>query len=276
MAEDSVFDKDNSVKENFLTEEEKAQRIFCPSCKACIEPVFSVDKRIKVVIATPMMGNIIPRFFDRWTDWIMHLRDLEYKAPFKFYFASTGNILTAWAREYLSADAVNLGADFILFVDCDMIFPFDIFERLYARMLQRDIQVDVITPLMFMRNPPHYPVIYKVNRGWDAQRQQEYYKTEIVKEYPKHTLLKVDAAGMGICLVRADVLRKMPPPWFMNTSATGEDVYFSERASRQGFGVYVDTTIDDIIHLGENAFVNEKFYQDYKKKGEQNAEMAGS
>lgn len=232
----------------------------CPHCKKVAEPLLSVDKRIKVMIAMPTNGKLEPRAFDHFMDWRACLTKLEFKAPVKFFFSSVGAVLTPWARERMAEIAVKEKFDYILYVDDDMLFPMDIFERLYRH------NVDVVAPLMFMRLGAHKPVIYKIKHGYDRSIHKDYWQSFVVEDYPKDTLFKVDGTGMGICLIKVKVLEGLQPPWFMNTCGTGEDVYFTEKATRAGFGVYVDTTFHDVVHLGERKWVTEKTYLEAKEK----------
>lgn len=257
------MDKDILLAEhNKMIEDLSADKIIrCPHCAKDIKPLHSMDARIKVVVGTPSMGHIEPQVFDRFIDWAMYLKELEYKYPFKFIFSSMGDVLTPWARERIAEHALDAKADYLLFVDDDMMFPMEIFEMLFKH------NVDVVVPLMFMRNYPHSPVIYRIKKGYDKQVHQEYYLTELITDYPPDTLLKVDATGMGICLIKLDILHKIPKTWFMNTQGTGEDVYFTQRATDAGFGVYVDTSIHNIIHLGDRKKVDEAYYKEVHKIG---------
>ena len=191
VSEDSV----HSQRSKIIEELEKRQITYCPSCKSIIDPKLTTSKRLKVMVAIPSMGKIEPRAFDMHRDYAMYLKELEWKAPVKFFNASVGDVLTPWARERLAEEAVENGFDYIYFIDDDMLFPFDLFERLYKH------NVDIVAPLMFMRKGPHYPVIYTSREGYDRDRHLSYYKTKIVQEYPKDTLLQCDATGMGICLI---------------------------------------------------------------------------
>ena len=232
----------------------------CPHCRKTVDPVFSLEERVKVLIAMPVMGHIEPRAFDHFMDWRAWLTRLEHKSPVKFFFASVGDVLTPWARERLAEIAIAENFDYILFVDSDMLFPYDIFEKLYKH------NVDIVVPLMFMRLGSHKPVIYRIKHGFDKQIHQEYFQTVIVEDYPKDTLFKVDGTGMGIMLIKIKVLKEITRPWFMNTAGTGEDVFFTEKATKAGFGVYVDTSIHDVAHLGERKQITEAVYLEQKNK----------
>lgn len=254
VSQDIVHSKHSEV----IKELEKEQHTVCPQCKAILKPILSIKDRVKVLIATPSMGKIEPIAFDLHKDFSMYLKELEWKAPLKFFNGSVGDVLTPYARERLAEEAIANGFDYILFIDDDMLFSFDIFERLYKH------NVDIVAPLMFTRKSPHKVVAYISINGYDKDRHEAYYKTKFVDDYPKDTLFKCDATGMGICLIKVEAMKKVKPPWFMNTMDTGEDVYFTQKASAAGLGVYMDTSIHNVVHLSERIKVDEAYVEKLK------------
>jgi GT2 family glycosyltransferase len=65
--------------------------------------------------------------------------------------------------------------------------------------------------------------------------------------------LQVDAVGMGFCLVRTEVYRKIPPPWYpWPTHGPSEDFSFCIKARQAGYKINVYTDVQ-LRHLGELA-----------------------
>jgi hypothetical protein len=144
--------------------------------------------------------------------------------------------------------------DYLFMVDDDMICPVDLFERLYKH------NVDIVAPLAFGRYPPHKPVIYRLKSGYDVMEKKNYYINYPVLDYPKNTLVECDAVGFGAVLIKTDVLKKLPKPWFMVTSGAGEDIHFCHTAGKAGFKIYADTATK-LGHLGTRINITEEIYE---------------
>lgn len=252
----------------------------------------SEKKKIKVSVCVPNEGHTLPEAYDNRLEFAFHLgmlqalshlgiheyQGIKYDFPddveYEFHWSTVGRVLTPLARERLAEFAVQGNMDYILFIDDDMIIPIDMFEKLIRH------NVDIVAPLAFMRIPPHYPVIYKVDEGYDSQARLEYYVTNIIKNYPKDRLVECDAVGFGAALIKVDLFRHIDKEWFMSTTKSGEDLWFCYQAKKAGYRVFMDTSIK-LGHLGlppciteadyEREFKTEehrKVYGDWKEKGE--------
>ena len=223
-------------------------------------------KVVKVAVSIPNEGATHWMAYDNHRLLMHHLGIIEEKskreavtvdnAVFEFYHFTAGRLLTPAAREALADHALQGGMDYIWMLDDDMIFPMDCFERLYNH------NVDIVAPLAFTRNPPHYAVIYTCTSGFDPVMKNEYFMNHYVRNYPENQLVRCDAVGFGSVLIKMDVLRKMRKPYFMSTCGTGEDVYFCYRAGKEGAKVYMDTSLK-IDHLGAPVVINETYAKHY-------------
>lgn len=215
-----------------------------------------VGKKIKVLMGIPRGGFTLSEAVDNQIDMAKYLGKLECHSPFEFHMATIGRLFVPKAREEFAQYALEIGADYLFMIDDDMLCPLDLFERLWKH------HVDIVAPLAFQRRSPHYPVIYKTREGWDEVRKERFFGNEIVKNYPKNTLLECDAVGFGAVLIKRWVIEKYQPPRFMSTSPTGEDILFCYNA-RQSIGakVYVDTDTK-IAHLGHPKIITEKDFED--------------
>ena len=219
-------------------------------------------KTFKVVLAIPNEGMTKPEAYDNHSLMMLHLGILQERslnqsvtpdgAIFEFYHFTAGRLLTPAAREALSDHALEQKMDYMLMIDDDMICPIDLFERLYAH------DVDIVAPLAFTRNPPHLAVIYQCEKGWSPSSKNEYFKNHYVRNYPENTLVRCDAVGFGAALIKMDVLKKMPKPYFMSTCGTGEDVLFCYNAGKSGAKVYMDTATK-LGHLSHPMVIDEEY-----------------
>lgn len=126
--------------------------------------------------------------------------------------------------------------DYLLFVDDDVLLPFDFFTRLQSR------DKDIVAGVTHIRGYPFYPMIFNFT-------DPEYKNNSYVENYKERAdtsgLLKCDAVGFSCCLIKTSLLRRVLPPFFITSANQTEDVFFCKRAKEQipDFEVFVDTNI---------------------------------
>jgi len=153
-------------------------------------------------------------------------------------------------REKLVREAINDGADYILWIDADMRFPKDTIKRLMAH--NKDIVgVNATTRSIPVRSTAKNLVADMENRvnHWIQ-----------VSSKNKTGLEKVTSLGCGVLMVKAEVYKKTPQPWFWFEmlpvdKLLGEDVYFCVKAYDAGFDTWVDHGLsNEIGHIGSYTF----------------------
>lgn len=160
-------------------------------------------------------------------------------------FTSQGTLI-ADQRQNLVAEALKVDADYVLFIDTDMRFPKDGFDRLLAH------GKPIVAANYSTRRLPPVPVAFA----------DEGCKTHTYTTDDKHGLEKVYAVGMGFMLIDTKVFRAMPAPWFQIGYSTkgdggffGEDVFFCHAAAKQGFDTYIDHDLSkEVRHIGQLEF----------------------
>jgi hypothetical protein len=155
----------------------------------------------------------------------------------------SGGTLIAPQRADLAAEAVNLGADAILWLDSDMVFPVDALEKLIEH--GKDI---VACNYSTRREPLSMTAFLEGNET-------------LWIEDDSTGLAEVVSCGMGVMLTSAKVFTSMTDPWFdvkYNEDTKdwqGEDIYFCAKARKVGFDIYVDQDLSkEIGHLGTFEF----------------------
>lgn len=230
-------------------------------------------KTYKVAIGIPNEGLTKPESYDNHLIVSFHLgviqeRLKQTKAPiqFEFNWFTIGRLLTPIAREKLMEEALKGECDFLIMYDDDMTLPLDMFERLLDDMITHP-EIDILAPLAFMRGEPHWPVLYTITEGYDQERNTEYYISDIVKNYPKDTLIECDAVGFGAVCIRLSMVRdKMKSPYFFTMTKTGEDIFFCHTARKQANArVFMDTRIK-LGHLGNAPIIDEEHAERYWKE----------
>jgi hypothetical protein len=185
------------------------------------------------------------------------------------------NTLIHNARNQIAKTAIEKDADYLFFIDSDCVLPTVNGIPALQRLVEHD--KDIVAGMYFQKRYPHLPVIYEMNKIGTF---------DVITDYPKNSLVQVGGVGMGVCLIKTSVLKKLGPNPFEPMAATpsckainGEDLAFCKRALKRGFKIYVDTGIQ-ADHCTEK-FVCEMYFerawkevQDQQKlKAQPNAEV---
>jgi hypothetical protein len=133
---------------------------------------------------------------------------------------------TAEAYNEAGLTAMRDGADWLFTVEDDTFPPPDALVRLVNHNL------DVVGAWYPKRETPRtgVPIILKngARQGLDD---------------PDGSLREVYTIPQGCTLVRTDVLRTLPYPWFVTTPQLSQDSYFSQLAREAGVSLWCDTSI---------------------------------
>jgi hypothetical protein len=139
-----------------------------------------------------------------------------------------------WSRQEMSERCVEVGAEWVLWLDDDAVPPMDLAARLYAH------QKDMVVPIFFKRAPPYDHTLANVIHDGVGVRM------EAVDPFPPR-LFRVDVAGMHAVLVRGDVMARMfsGGEWIFHAGKKlGEDYAFFQVAKALGFELWCDSTIE--------------------------------
>lgn len=229
------------------------------------------EKVFQVAVSIPNESYVPVQSYDNHLLISNHLGKLEKQwqyekrnPRYEFGWFTTGRLLTAYAREKLAENALKQNFDFLLMMDNDMLYPID-FAECMLKDMEDHPEIDILAPLAFMRNPPHYAVMYSITEGYDGDLKKDYFVNKFVKNYPKDKLVECDAVGFGAVLIRTSLLKKMKAPYFMSTSGTGEDIWHCHKAKKEaGARIFMDTRIK-LAHLGNMIVVDEEYREKYVK-----------
>jgi hypothetical protein len=147
-----------------------------------------------------------------------------------------GSVITE-SRTRLVNLALEQKATDLLWLDSDMHFPPGLFDQLYKHD-KKIVAVNYST-----RYAPYKSVAFLDNNNIDSRLTE------------KSGLHRVWAVGMGCMLVKAEVFKELPRPWFYHEynkkddNFSGEDIYFCNQAMHHGIDVFVDADIK-VAHFG--------------------------
>ena len=164
------------------------------------------------------------------------------------------------SRNSLATKAIQMDADYVFWLDSDMVFEPDTLDRLMKTLTENDL--DIVTGLYFRRVPPYSPVLFDM---LSMKRDAICEWTEF-KEIPNH-LFEVGGCGFGCVLMKTDPFFDIQAKFgnmFAPIGNTGEDLAFCWRARECGFKIWCDPSII-CGHVGYT-ISDEKFYLEYQKK----------
>ena len=162
------------------------------------------------------------------------------------------------ARNDLAIKAIENGFEYVLWLDSDMSFAPDTFQKLYDTMIETN--ADIVSGLYFRRVPTYTPVIFKkLSIDGDGLKWENY------NDYPGETF-EVEGIGFGCVLMKTETLLSVALKYnnmFSPLSNVGEDLSFCWRARQCGFNIVCNPKIK-LGHVGHYT-VTEDMYKVYKE-----------
>lgn len=150
--------------------------------------------------------------------------------------------LIADQREALAHKALAERCDAVLYLDADMRFPKSLLHRLLKH------EKPFVAANYTTRRKPIHAVASASSKGpW----------VPVNSTPEKSGLEAVSAVGFGATLIRADVFKALPRPWFMvgyhadTKQYYGEDVWFCRLARAHGIEITIDHDLaKEMKHVG--------------------------
>lgn len=180
---------------------------------------------MKITIAVPHTGTVR-------AETAACIADLLPRIKGEYYLMMVETALIAEGRNKAFRQAKESGADYLLFIDSDIVFPLDGLEKLLAH------STDVATGIYYMSGRNNYrPCIYRFTASGMVEN------FALIPDKP----FRVDAAGCGFMLISRRVLEVLPGNAFdhltINGVQLGEDVSFCHRLRDAGLAIMADPSI---------------------------------
>lgn len=169
------------------------------------------------------MGNLMSR-----------MRVLSLPTNTKFLMQVCLNNNRVKARELMVEKALKHDAEWILWVDADVLPPCNGLTKLFAR------DTDIIGGLVVTKSDTPQPIILRKGQSYQFQ------------DWEPGDLVPCDATGFGFTLMRTEIFKKLEKPWFYEGTdaaterdaySTTEDAPLMYRAVEEGFKCFVDTSV---------------------------------
>jgi glycosyltransferase involved in cell wall biosynthesis len=196
---------------------------------------------MKIVVGIPCMGSIHVGVVGSLWQLQANYTDIE----FKLYLV--GNSLVYDARNEILNYAMRENADYLLFIDSDIIFPS------YALKNLLDQNRAMISGIYWSRSENvRKPIIYS-----------EIKPRHIFRRIPKidhvtgqiQGCTEIKACGMGFCLIRKDLIQKITKKFvspFEPFKGMGEDISFCYRVGKIREKIYaLDVGLE---HVGDKRY----------------------
>lgn len=186
------------------------------------------------------------------TEFVRSLRALRVGGETQFTFAQGSLVYDA--RNQLCQIAIDGNFDRVLWLDSDMSFRPDLWERLNADM---DEGRELVSGLYFTRKRPIKPTVYAsiFMDGGGVPHALAY------KNWPKDEIFRIAGCGFGAVMCSVDLLRQVREKYrlpFSPELGFGEDLSFCRRAEALGVALWCDPRIP-LGHVGQAMFTEEAY-----------------
>ena len=212
-----------------------------------------MDKK-KIVIGIPHTGTL-------YTDIAMNLMNLtatENKYSINIQMLKSSILYIS--REYLVLAALQAKADYLMFLDSDQTISPQGIEQLASHL---DNGEDIATTLIFRKDPPFHPCVFSHQELLpNKQISLKFYdiaNQDLTKPF------YVESSGFGCIMMKLDIFRKMPQPWFLPAPYSGEDITFMYKAAQMGYKTLCDPTIE-VGHYGIKNYTRQDYLQIIEKE----------
>lgn len=166
------------------------------------------------------------------------------------------------ARNNLARQAIKAEADYVLWLDSDMVFSPDLLQRMMKVSKEHDI--DFLTGLCFRRKPPYTPCLFDKLERLENGAGASYTALMSVPD----GRFKVGGCGFAGVLMTTDVILSVSAKFggrmFDPLPGFGEDVAFCWRARQCGYDIWCDSEIE-LGHVG-NCIVTRKYFEAYNSE----------
>jgi hypothetical protein len=162
-------------------------------------------------------------------------------SKYDFIFCNPARMSIDVMRNMAAGVALGEGAEYLVFLDDDVLVPMDGLSKLVA------CDADISAGNVLVRGYPFDYMFFKRTRvvGKGLDPRLETYKTIEGEPLIIRDTDGLGAVGFSFACIKIDLIRKMKPPYFVTTRNTTEDIYFCIKAT-EAFpetSIAVDTSV---------------------------------
>lgn len=168
------------------------------------------------------------------------------------------------ARNNLARQALKTDADWILWLDSDMVFNPDTLQKMLKICTEN--KIDFLTAVCYRRKPPYTPCLFDRLDLLPDDKGASYTALLSVPE----GRFQVGGCGFAGVLMSSDVLLSVQSRFngrmFDPLTGMGEDVSFCWRARQCGYEIWCDSSIQ-FGHVGKT-IVTKEYFEAFNMTGE--------
>lgn len=191
-----------------------------------------------LVFGIPTLGRPI------CLEWALALKSLNPPINYNTIFAIVRGKPVDLAREEIAEQAIKSDAKYLLFIGDDTILPAHALRQFIFRM-ENNPELGVVGGVYCSKSNPPAPLVFRGNG------QGSYWDWKIGEFF------EVTGLGMDATMIRVDVLRDLPKPWFKtvetddfldgvnNAEMWTEDLYFLNNITKNApqWKIYCDAGV---------------------------------
>lgn len=192
---------------------------------------------MRIAICVPSFDDVKADFCFSLSQMTAHIG--RYRRDIALLQHNEKNSVIEVARHRCVINALGYKADYICWIDSDMVFPQEALHRLV------DTGKDIIGIQAIMRSPPH------ASNAYDFENKAILYPDGIVE---------CKYIGTGFLLVKTQVYEKIGAPYYKVTYSEGgiwqgEDLNFCDRAHEAGYKIYCHGPLSkQLYHIGAKRY----------------------
>lgn len=199
-------------------------------------------------------ANHMPFFFD--------LGRMREQTGDKFILFAPPRMSIDRMRNESARIAMEQECTHLMFIDDDVCIPDNAFRKLISH------GKNVVGGLTYIRSYPFDPMIFDFERS--KKKLDSFFMRDFKERIDENGLVECNAIGFSCVLISVDLIKKIPPPYFVTGVNHTEDVYFCKKV-KDNFPeekIFVDPSIETSHKLGTE-FVdntNVQFWREYAEK----------
>lgn len=149
-------------------------------------------------------------------------------------------------RNGLTQLALQSGADYLMWMDSDQVYPPDTIVKM-INDFKSDDTIEAVGGLITFKKPPYLPHIY-------VKKHATKNTYHLARNYVLNQLMIVEGVGFGCVMIKAEVFKRVKSPWFefktdnLGKMVAGEDLGFCIKAKMKA-------VIDPTIVIGHQELV---------------------